>query len=73
MKRTVYFSAYADHPQKIDVAITNASAKRDKYFTENENIVGEISDEDLKFIQWPSGNQVTVVLQVSYYERDEKN
>lgn len=71
MRRTVYFSAAADHASRIDTAIEAASFKRDEYIKANVGSIGEVCDEDIKLYQWGVGNHLTVIILFSYFEKEK--
>jgi hypothetical protein len=71
MKKTVYFSAYVESYQGVDRAIEAATKKRDAFFQEKKNDIGEICQEEIKSLTWSQHGSATIIIQVSYYPKDK--
>jgi hypothetical protein len=72
MKTTVYFTP-SETPNyavnEVHLAIESAVSNRDKFLEENKKDIGKIDDEDIKVISVFNGQQILVVIKLSYYPK----
>ena len=72
MKTTVYFTSTEERNYQwteVHKAIESLVEKRDNFFQENEKTIGKIDEEDIRVIPVANGQQVVVIIKLSYYPK----
>ena len=69
MKITKYFaSSHKDHFH-LNLAIEEAEKKRNTFLADNNNSIGEIEKEDIKFVASQNNNYVHAIIILTYFPK----